>query len=114
MSEKISKTKRTSQYIDNLAFDETYEEPTILPVEESNGTLVRKQNNPIDGYGLANLDVTASPYYLGYLRTNGHWYIKQIDTTAGTVLYIKGTTDYDTSWTGRAGLSYAAFNTIFN
>jgi hypothetical protein len=35
-------TKRTSQYIDNLSFDETYQEATVLPVLVSNGTLIRQ------------------------------------------------------------------------
>jgi len=34
--------KRTSQYIDNLSFDETYQEATVLPVVEDGGVLVRQ------------------------------------------------------------------------
>ncbi len=34
---------KTSQEIDNVSFDETYNEATVLPVEEYAGTLLRKQ-----------------------------------------------------------------------
>ena len=41
---EISKTKRTSQSIDNLSFDEDYLVKVTLPLEERNGLLVKKQN----------------------------------------------------------------------
>lgn len=70
-------------------------------------------NEPLSKYASANIDVSGTPIYLGYMTVDGLWYIKEINLTAGTVLYFKGSSDYATNWTNRAGLTYGTFNTIF-
>jgi len=54
------------------------------------------------------------PEYFGFLRQDGYWFIMKITTsgTDKTYRYISGTTDYTTSWTGKAGLSYVYWNQI--
>jgi hypothetical protein len=70
------------------------------------------KQNPLSAYQSAGMDITANPYYFGYLKTDGSWYIKKLDTTSGTI-YVKGDSDYATNWTGRAELTYGEFNDIF-
>lgn len=69
--------------------------------------------DPLSQYASANIDVSGVPIYLGFMTVDGLWYIKEINLTAGTVLYFKGSSDYATNWTNRAGLTYGTFNTIF-
>lgn len=121
MSDNLSRTKRSSQAIDNFSFDEQF----LVKVNElvrrtSDGTAIEffrpaseDGQDPTARYQLANYDVSASPIYIGKVDSDGGWMIKQIDTSTGIALYFKGDTDYATSWSGRAGLSYDSFNNIF-
>lgn len=109
----IGKTKYTSQYIDNMTFDDDFQVKTVEVLEYNGTDLVRKVNDPTDGYNLANLDIVTDPMYFGYINSNGEWYIRKIyfDTTA--VTYIKGTTNYAANWTGRVALSYDTYDNIW-
>lgn len=49
--------------------------------------------------------------YLGFLDKSGKWYIKKIDTSSGTVRFIKGDSDYDFS--DSVSLSYDTFSETF-
>lgn len=68
------------------------------------------------GYKNADSDENSGgTSYYGFIDTDGNWYImKRVESgTTATVTYTRGTSDYATNWTGRAGLSYAVFNTTF-
>lgn len=56
----------------------------------------------------------ATSYY-GFVDTEGNWFImKRVKLgTASEITYSRGTTNYSTNWTNRAGLSYAAFDITF-
>jgi len=43
MSANKNPHARTSQEMDNLSFDDTYAQNTVLPLEEFSGTLLKKQ-----------------------------------------------------------------------
>lgn len=122
MSEQnISRTKRSSQAIDNFSFDEDFlVKVTELVRRNAGGTAIEyfnpateEKQDPTTRYQLANYDVSASPIYIGKVDSIGGWMIKQIDTSTGIALYFKGDADYATSWSGRAGLAYDSFNNIF-
>lgn len=68
---------------------------------------------PLDGYSISNyIDTGAYPHYFGFVNKNGAWYmIKDTGDADGTFLYSKGGSGYD--WSGRAGLTYASFDTTF-
>jgi len=68
--------------------------------------------DPLAKYKSAGMDIASNPMYFGYLDKDGNWYIKKLDTTSGTT-YVKGTSDYETAWTGRESLEYGLYNTIF-
>lgn len=53
------------------------------------------------------------PIYIGYTAKDGRWFIKEYSTSAGTMRYFKGDSDYPTNWTGRASLVYDYFYNIF-
>lgn len=99
--------KYTSQHIDNLGFDENYKEPTVLPVEEQGGTLVRKQNDPLDGYKITEINGA----YFGFTKVDGSWYI--LWNNSGAWRYLKGSADFSTAWTNRIGAGYDYFYNIF-
>lgn len=63
------------------------------------------------GYENADIDESGSPAYYGFKDSTGRWYIRKIDTGHST--YAIGSSGYTTSWTGRAGLTYAEFDDAF-
>jgi|SRR6185436_826919 len=71
--------------------------------------------NPLDKYKIANKDDDGTPNYYGFTDKDGNWYILKETISAGadTYRYIKGSSDFPTNWTGRAGLSYDYFENVF-
>lgn len=64
---------------------------------------------------LINQDVS-SPAYYQYMNVDGWWYIVKATVTSAVTAYTFTTpvsTSAATGWTGRAALTYAAFNTAF-
>lgn len=61
---------------------------------------------------LSDWDDTTLPSYYGYLDADGNWRIKKIGSD-NTIKYAKGTTNYTTNWTNRAGLSYDYYDGVF-
>lgn len=84
--------------------------PTIIKVN-SNGELIGAD---LGHYRISDQAVGTTSYY-GYVDKDGNWFImKSVITGAVTnYTYARGTTDYATNWTGRAGLSYSNFATCF-
>ena len=121
MGDNISRTKRSSQAIDNFSFDEDFlVKVTELVRRNAGGTAIEFFNpatedrqDPTAKYQLSNYDVSASPLYIGKVDSEGGWMIKKIDTVSGVATYAKGASDYATSWTGKAGLTYDTFNNVF-
>lgn len=67
-------------------------------------------DTPLDIYTYIQKDTSGGTYkYYGYADANtaAGWAIKRITISTNLAEYIKGTTDYSTNWTGRAGLTYA-------
>jgi len=67
--------------------------------------------SPLDKYAAANTDTGSNPKYYGFIAVDGSWYIMK--ENSGAFTYTAGLSDYATSWTGRAGLTYAVFNEVF-
>ena len=67
----------------------------------------------VAGFQPSDIDTAADTKYYGYLAADGSWYIMQEITTAGTFRYIRGSSAYITSWTGRAGLTYVYYSAMF-
>lgn len=68
----------------------------------------------LQGYAITDQD-NSSPAYYGYVNKNGNFYIMKATTTGPVVQYryYYGSSGYAAAWTGKAGLSYDYFYTIF-
>lgn len=66
---------------------------------------------PTDGYKISEID-DSSPAYYGFINKDGAWFILKEDS-AGTYRYTKGSSNFSTNWTGRAGLTYDYFHNVF-
>ena len=112
MCANIAITKYTSQYIDNMSFDDELK-VQIVEIIGEDGDLknpaTEENQDPLSKYKITDLDDAG---YYGYTDKDGDWYIMSL--IANQARYIKGDSNYTTSWTGRAGLSYNYFNLIFN
>ena len=97
--------KYTSQYMDNMSFDEGLG-VNMVEIIGADGRV--QYSDPTEGYKITDID---SAGYYGYMRANDTWYIMQ--GVSGAYRYIKGDSDYATNWSNRIGLAYDYFNIIF-
>lgn len=112
---QIGITKYTEQYIQNKTFDDDFSVIAVENLEyDPQGTLVRKVNDPTEGYGLVGIDIGADPIYVGYQKTDASWFIKKIYLDGKTVTYSKGASNYAANWTNRAALTYQDFDTTWS
>lgn len=70
-------------------------------------------SSPTASYELSDFDTAGDPLYIGSIRADGAWMIAEYDIASGSARYAQGLDDYDTNWTGRAGLTYAPYNEVF-
>ena len=64
------------------------------------------------GYAISDIDSTSDPKYFGFLDDSGEWYILQM-TSGSDIRYFRGSINYSTNWTNRAGLSYDYYSEVF-
>jgi hypothetical protein len=62
-------------------------------------------------YKISDIDDSGTIKYFGYTDKDGNWFIMSLTSTE--VRFVKGTSGYTTSWTGRAGLAYDYFYNEF-
>lgn len=87
--------------------------PGTVSVKDSTGTTIDPAEKlPTDGYEITQIDDATSPSYYGFVHKTGAWYITREDSS-GNYRYSKGASDFATSWTARAGLSYDYFDNVF-
>src|SRR3990167_4341236 len=60
-------------------------------------------------YRATDFDESGDPAYYGFTDIDGGWFIEQINTAAGTIRFVKGTTSYTVAWTNRATQTYDYF-----
>lgn len=104
----ISKTKYTSQELDNMSFDDTYGVKVDLPLEEDpSGAVKRKITSNLsvriykDG-----TDVYVAEATPGALTANAVWRMQKIDTN-GNVTWADGNTEFDNEADNYLTLSYS-------
>lgn len=102
--------KYTSQYIDNLSFDETYQESTVLPVETDGTNLLRKQSALV----AKKITVSGSSVYIGTApigttEVTAGWQCKKITTVGGTttITWADGDAEFNNQATDLTSLSYS-------
>jgi len=87
--------------------------PGTVSVKDSTGaTIDPAEKQSTDGYEISQVDDSTTPAYYGFVHKTGAWYITKEDAT-GAYRYAKGSVDFATSWTSRAGLTYDYFDAIF-
>jgi hypothetical protein len=104
--------KRTSQYIDNESFDETYKESTVLPVEEDpSGVLVRKKTEDLALQWATDSGDSTIIYVgeatAGSITDSGVWRIQRINTTTGKIEYADGDNSFNNNFLNRETLFYS-------
>ena len=60
-----------------------------------------------DGYRFRNYEKASLYVYVGYEHPSGPWFVARRTISSGAREVASGNSSYSTSWTGRAGLSYA-------
>jgi hypothetical protein len=87
--------------------------PGTVSIKNTSGVKIDPAvEHPTDSYRINEIDDSVISY-LGFTNPDGAWFIMQEDTNTGTFRYIKGASNFATSWTNRAGLTYDYFNNVF-
>jgi hypothetical protein len=91
--------------------------PGTVALKDTGGTQIDPaEKKPTDGYNITELDDSLPSYY-GYVNKDGAWFIIKEDPDHPPELpyysYVRGSSSFSTSWTGRVGLSYDYFDNIF-
>lgn len=118
MPTPISKTKWTSQNIDNMSWDEDMK-VRVTEIIGADGVLKNpatevKQDDIISAIGTewtSNLGIDksdATNYYFGYTQIGTtNWRIKRMNKTTYAIDWATGTTDPATNYTNRTSLTYS-------
>ena len=120
------KIKRTSQYIDNESFDETYEQAAVeILTENAGGTALERQKTIATEETLQAVEtavkketatrivISGTDIYVGKAAiasaTNAAvWQVKKIDTASDVIItWADGNSNYDNLFTNPAGLSFS-------
>lgn len=108
--QNISRTKRTSQAIDNFSFDEETLTKVFLPLEyDPSGATLRKVTDnlatKVTESGLVTYVAEATP---GSSQSSAVWRVQKIDETTGAVItWADGNTNFDNVATDLTALTYS-------
>lgn len=113
----ISRTKYTSQAINNMSFDDGLK-VQVTELIGADGVLKNPATEETlqavlsasggSTYKLSDVDDTG---YYGFLSNDGSWYIMQ--EISGAYRYFAGASNYSTGWTNRASHAYDYYSVIF-
>lgn len=110
MVDNLSRTKRSSQAIDNFSFDEDYLVSTVLPLElDPSGVVKRK----VTGNLAVKIVESGTTTYVGKAATGSAtssavWQVQKIDESSGTIVtWADGNDEFDNIFDNYASLSYS-------
>ena len=85
----------------------------VYSVDDEGNTI--SPTGVVGEYQISDKDDDTTTKYYGFVTQDGAWYIMRETTSSGDQLYryAKGSDAYTTAWTGRIGLSYDYFYSIF-
>ena len=83
----------------------------LKPVTSDNPFPIFDETHPLKSYILSGGD--SSNRIFGYVKKNGEWYIQKFTKADKTYKYVRGTTDFESSWSNRTNLSYQFANEVF-
>ncbi len=81
------------------------------PITPDNPLSIFDKGDPLAGYVLAGGDDNNRLY--GYVNKGGAWYIQKFDSSNDTYKYVRGSSNFISSWDGRTGLTYELPNEVF-
>jgi len=100
-------TKKTSQYLDNESYNETYGMyEHIAYGDNGDGTVSAQKTDKTADYGLYGSTSDATYDYIGYQNTGGKWYIMRVNGTSGDTTYAVGSSGMATAWSSFATQDY--------
>ena len=87
--------------------------PGTVGIKDSLGDKIDPAiKQPTDGYKISQLDDISIPAYYGYINKDGAWYIMSEDSS-GNYRYVRGGSDFVSSWADREDLDYDYFDNVF-
>jgi len=110
MVDNLSRTKRSSQAIDNFSFDEDYLVSTVLPLElDPSGVVKRKVTEDLaTKIVISGTDIYVGKAAIGSATSSAVWKIKKIDTASDIVItWADGNANFDNVMDNAASLSYS-------
>jgi len=110
MSENLSRTKRSSQAIDNFSFDEETLTKVVLPLEydPSGATKRSVTGNLATKIVISGTDIYVGKATIGSSTASAVWQIKKIDTASDIIItWADGNDSFDNSMSNPASLSYS-------
>lgn len=122
-NKQTNNTQRTTQYMDNLSWDEDFGVPVVelLAYDPITDSVRRVTTDALNHFGTNDTDKASSTiFYEGLEDGSGTWQVVRI-TTIGDVTENRyatqvnnGTvTNYSDAWTNRATLTYGTYSQAF-
>ena len=88
-------------------------EPESVSLQDTTGNKIDPaEKQPTDGYRITEFDDSIIAYY-GFTHKDGSWFIMQEDTDTGSFRYVRGTSDFASSWVNREKFNYDYFINVF-
>lgn len=84
-----------------------------ISVGGGGGSRKEGQDDLTREYNVSDKDAVNLIRYYGFIGRSGHWYILKENTSTEEYRYIKGSSDYESNWTGRADLEYDYYHEVF-
>lgn len=110
MSDNLSRTKRSSQAIDNFSFDEETLTKVVLPLEydPSGATKRTVTENLAVKVTVSGTTTYVAQATIGSAQSSAVWRVKKIDESSGTVItWADGNDSFDNVATDLTALSYS-------
>lgn len=89
--------------------------PAVTALEDASGKKINPATDqPLDGFTISDIDDRdAYIAYLGFIKIDGSWYITEQNSENGSFRYVKGTSNYASSWSNRRNLNYGLYQNVF-
>ncbi len=104
----IGITKYTSQYIDNLSFDDDYQVSVVLPLEyDPSGAVVKKvTGNLALQYVVDGTKIYVGEAPIGSATSSSVWRAFQFDSATSAITWADGDSSFDNAFDNPSALSY--------
>ena len=88
-------------------------ESEMISLQDTAGNKISPaEKGPTDGYRITEIDDSIVAYY-GFTHKDGSWFIMQEDTDTGSFRYVRGDSNFTSSWSNREHFQYDYFVNVF-